>query len=79
MNTSTFFEYYYNNAEVNSIMIMDCDGVVLDVNKSFSLNFGYNNEDIKGRNFSILFNKADNLKNKPKMELVTVTTNRAGT
>lgn len=72
MNTSRFFDYYYNNAEVNSIMVLNPDGVVLDVNQSFTNNFGYGNDDIKGQNFSILFNEPDKQKNKPAIELETV-------
>ena len=74
MNTSQFFDYYYNNAEVNSIMVLDTDGIVLDVNNSFTNNFGYKNDDIKGRNFNILFNEPDQQQNKPVIELETVMT-----
>jgi PAS domain S-box-containing protein len=73
MNTANFFEHYYNNAQVNSILIMGPDGTVLDVNNSFTKNFGYRNEDIKGKNFSLLFNEADKQQNKPQLELNTVT------
>ncbi len=72
MNTSGFFAHYYNNAEVNSIMIMDLAGMVLDVNKSFTANFGYSNEDIQGKHFSLLFNESDKEKGIPHMELTTV-------
>src|SRR5215203_3404860 len=72
METGFFFESYYNNAEVNSILIMDSDGIVLDVNKSFTNNFGYTNQEIRGKNFSILFNESDRLKNTPVLELKTV-------
>jgi PAS domain S-box-containing protein len=72
INTASFFEYYYNHAEVNSIIIMDTDGIVLDINKAFTKNFGYNKEEIKGRNFNILFIQKDNEKEKPAQELATV-------
>src|SRR4028119_2400448 len=72
MNTSGFFAHYYNNAEVNCIMIMDLDGNVLDVNRAFTANFGYSNEDIRGENFSLLFNEFDKEKGKPQLELDTV-------
>jgi PAS domain S-box-containing protein len=72
MNTVNFFEPYYNNAEVNSIVIMDLDGTVLDVNKSFTINFGYSNEDIKGKNFCVLFNPSDKENGKPELELTIV-------
>lgn len=72
MNTSGFFDLYYNNAEVNSILIMNCEGTMLDVNKSFTVNFGYSNDDIRGKNFSLLYNDRDKEKGKPQLEVETV-------
>jgi PAS domain S-box-containing protein len=72
MDTSPFFEYYYNNAEVNSILIMDSSGTVLDVNKAFTKNFGYNKEHIKGQKFELLFIQEDKEKHMPQQELETV-------
>jgi PAS domain S-box-containing protein len=72
MNKSQFFEHYFNNAEVNSILILDCDGKILDINRSFTNNFGYSLEDIKGKNFSILFNEQDISEGKPQLELKQV-------
>ncbi len=51
---------------------MNCAGNILDVNQAFTNNFGYTNEDIRGRNFSILFNESDREKNRPQLELQTV-------
>lgn len=72
MNTAAFFDSYYRNAELNSLLIMDAEGTIMDVSQSFTKNFGYNNEEIKGQNFSILFTKGDKEKNKPRLELETV-------
>lgn len=71
MKTTTFFDYYYQHAKVNSILIMDPRGNILDVNSAFTENFGYSNEEIKGRNFAILFNDQDISNNKPADELKT--------
>ena len=70
MNTSNFFNHYFNNAEVNSILIMDTEGKMLDVNKAFTTNFGYSNNDIRGKNFSLLYTEQD--KRKPQEELRVV-------
>lgn len=51
---------------------MDTEGNVLDVNRAFTNNFGYNNNDINGRNFSILFTEEDKKRQKPQLELETV-------
>jgi PAS domain S-box-containing protein len=45
------------------------------VNKAFTNNFGYNNEDIRGKNFSILFTDSDKQNNKPEHEIETVLLN----
>ena len=51
---------------------MDCEGIILDVNRAFTDNFSYSNEDIRGRNFSILFNEKDRQDKLPELELRTV-------
>ena len=72
MNTASFFKPYFNNAKINCILIMNCDGVVLDINQAFTENFGYSNEDITGKNFSILFSEKDRQNKLPELELQTV-------
>ncbi|MFN2440484.1 MAG: PAS domain S-box protein, partial [Chitinophagaceae bacterium] len=42
---------------------------LLDVSPSFTDNFGYDNKEIKGQNFSILFTEKDKQINKPRLEL----------
>jgi PAS domain S-box-containing protein len=74
MHSALLFEKYYHNAEVNSILIMEMDGTVLDVNRAFTKNFGYTNEAIQGQNFQILFTEEDKKNRKPQLELDTVTT-----
>jgi PAS domain S-box-containing protein len=41
-------------------------------NQAFTNNFGYTNDEIKGKNFSILFNEKDRLNIKPQKELVAL-------
>jgi PAS domain S-box-containing protein len=72
MNNALLFEKYYHNAEVNSILIMEMDGTVLDVNRAFTKNFGYTNEAIQGQNFQILFTKQDKENHMPQQELQRV-------
>jgi PAS domain S-box-containing protein len=74
MNKTQFFDYYYDNAEMNSIMIMNCDGRIIEVNKAFTNNFGYDTKDLEGQNFSVLFTAEDNGRNIPRLELDTVLT-----
>ena len=71
MDKSNFFDDYFDNAELNSIMIMSDNGTILEVNRAFTNNFGYTTDDIKGKNFSLLFNDNDNSKNKSQVEIET--------
>ncbi len=72
MNKANFFEHYYNNAVVNSIAIIAVDGTILEINTGFTNNFGYTNEDLKGKNFEELFTAIDRKDNKPALELQKV-------
>ena len=72
MDTTLFFDSYYDHAELNCLLKMNCDGTILGVKKAFTKNYGYTNEDIFGKNFSILFNERDREVHKPELELQTV-------
>lgn len=72
MNTAGFFQSYFENAVIHCILIMDAEGSVLDVSKSFTKNFGYQLEDIRGKNFSILFSDEERQIQKPQHELAKV-------
>ena len=72
MDTAEFFDYYFNNALVNSIIVMDSRGIILDLNQSFTKNFGYEKDEIKGRHFRMLFNDLDQKQNKPEKEVEIV-------
>lgn len=53
---------------------MDVDGNILDLNRAFTRNFGYQPDDLKGKNFSILFTEEDRRLQKPQAELLKVNT-----
>jgi len=72
MNTAEFFQAYYDNAKVNCILIMDPEGMIIKVNKGFTNNFGYKNDEINGQHFSILFTDKDRQVEKPHHELKKV-------
>ena len=74
LNTTGFFETFFNNARYNGILLMKCDGEILDVNEAFHLRFGYLPQDLVGKNFSILFTEKDRQINKPERELQNVNT-----
>jgi PAS domain S-box-containing protein len=74
LNTTGFFETFFKNARYNGILLLNCDGKVLDVNEAFHIRFGYLPEDLVGKNFSILFTEHDKKINKPEKELEVVKT-----
>ncbi len=69
MNTSGFFETFFNNARYNGIVIMDKQGIILNINEAFHLRFGYSLEDLEGKNFAVLFTEKDREILKPEIEL----------
>lgn len=62
----------FQNAKMNSVIIMDVNGIILEVNRAFLHSFGYDEAEIIGENFSILFSEADQKKDLPSRELRTV-------
>src|SRR6266496_2064802 len=72
MDTSEFFDLFYNNATQNSVIIMNPEGFILKVNDAFATSFGYSNEDLVEKNFSLLFTEEDKKAGKPEMELQKV-------
>jgi len=78
MSTSPIFtplDYYrslFDNAKMNSVLIIDPNGIILEANRAFLSSFGYEEADIVGENYSILFSEADQKKDLPSRELRTV-------
>jgi PAS domain S-box-containing protein len=69
VDTSGFFKTCFENARNNSMMVLSEEGIVLQVNKAFTTNFGYENADIVGQNFALLFTAEDQAKQLPNSEL----------
>src|ERR1700753_2701477 len=69
------FDYYralFDNPKKNSVLLMDDNGIVLQVNRAFLLSFGYDEADLLGENFSILFTPEDRERDMPMREIRTV-------
>lgn len=69
INTQGFFEDVFKNAKENSVIILDTEGNILDVNQGFLRAFGYKKEHVIGNNFSMLFTEHDRTANKPAEEV----------
>ncbi len=59
INTQSFFEDIFKNCIENSILLMDTNGVILDVNKGFLQSFGYTRKDLIKKHFELLFTQKD--------------------
>lgn len=66
------FTALFEHCAVNSIIIMDEHGYILDVNQAFTTAFGYSKESIVGKHSRILFTDHDQKAQRPEMELVLV-------
>lgn len=73
MQTShNYFESLFKNAKQNAVLIITTDGTVTAINPAFSKNFGYSEDDLVGKNASILFTLADQKKELFKNESAKV-------
>jgi PAS domain S-box-containing protein len=67
-----YYRSLFENAKMNSVLIIDPNGIILETNRAFLSSFGYREADIIGENYSVLFSEADQRKDLPQRELRTV-------
>lgn len=73
------FKDFFENARDSAILIMDTEGYILQASEGFKRHYGYDQEDLYGKHFSVLFIKEDREKKLPEKELSTVLTEKATT
>ena len=56
---------------------MDKEGTIININNAFTSHFGYQVDDLSGKNFSVLFTETDKQINKPEQEIQKVLTRGA--
>jgi len=69
------FDYYhalFANPKKNSVLLLDEEGIILQVNRAFLLSFGYDEAELIGENFGKLFTAEDREKDMPMREVRTV-------
>ncbi|HEV2483278.1 MAG TPA: ATP-binding protein [Puia sp.] len=69
------FDYYhalFDNPKKNSVLLLDDEGIILQVNRAFLLSFGYEERDLIGEYFGLLFTVEDREKDLPMREVRTV-------
>ena len=67
-----YFNALFKNAKQNAIVITDTKGIVIGINNAFTECFGYEENDIIGKNGMILFTEEDQKKGLPEKEIATV-------
>lgn len=77
INTKGFFADIFKHSRENCVLVMDSDGVILEVNQSFLTAFGYKQSNIVGKNFSILFTEKDLADGRPGKEIKNALTRGA--
>ena len=62
LSSFNYFETLFHNTVQNTVLLMNKEGTIVTINKAFTDCFGYEPEDIIGRNISILFTEEDQKK-----------------
>ncbi len=69
---NNYFDALFRESRQNNILLIDERGIVLAINTAFTDCFGYEPEDVIGKNFSMFFTEADILAGKPEREVAEV-------
>lgn len=69
LNKSTFLDSMIENSRIACILILDKEGIILEMSHGVEEQLGYNLTDLQGKNFSVLFTEEDRMLNKPAKEL----------
>ncbi len=64
-----YFSALFTRSKVNALIHMDADGMIIRVNPAFTAFFGYENADVAGHHFSLLFTEEDKKSRKPWNEV----------
>src|SRR6186713_2076366 len=62
----------FDKPKINSVLLIDPNGIILETNRAFLMAFGYDKEDLIGQHFGMLFSESDRKKDLPNRELRTV-------
>ncbi len=67
-----YFEALFKNTHQNTVLLMDAEGIIKEINTAFTKRFGYHDEDIIGEHLRVLFTEEDRSKNLPEKEISNV-------
>ena len=72
LSSFNYFESLFHNTVQNTVLLIDKEGIIMDVNQAFTNSFGYKPKDIIGKNVALLFTEEDQKKGLPEKELNAV-------
>jgi len=72
MKIDSLLKILFEKAQSTSILILNTEGIILDMNFGFQKTFGYSKKDLIGKNFVLLFTEEDKVKEYPENELKRV-------
>ena len=67
-----YFEALFSETEQNTVLLLDEEGIIVQINTAFTKGFGYTDDEIIGKHFRILFTEEDQKKGMPENELSNV-------
>lgn len=75
VETEICFDALLNQTRDNCLLLLTLEGTIVGINRAFTLGFGFSEEDIIGKNSSVLFTLEDRKKGLPEKELHDVKEN----
>ncbi|MGI8581336.1 MAG: PAS domain-containing sensor histidine kinase [Chitinophagaceae bacterium] len=67
-----YFEALFRKTKQNTVLLMDAEGIIEEINTAFTKCFGYADNDIIGKHLRILFTEEDQKKGLPEKEISNV-------
>jgi len=69
LSSLDYYHALFNTSKTNAVLLIAPNGIILDVNRAFLFYFGYDRNDLIGRDFSMLYTEDDRKKDLPYREL----------
>lgn len=67
-----YFHALFNESKENAVLLLNENGIILEVNSAFTNSFGYEKEEVYGKDFKMLFTEEDQQEDRPEKEIATV-------
>ena len=67
-----YFDALFKYTKQDTVLLMNEEGIITEVNTAFTNSFGYTDDEIMGKHLKILFTVEDQKKGVPEAEISTV-------